>query len=143
MELQPFLKLQSLVVLGGKWLPFSQAGGILMFAKEPCWWHINGFLNDMTRKWLPQTKCFILFLARAFVPITDDHIWSFNSQPLILWSMAAKSSDLSDKTSEANLQVDGQVGKASPKEQQTGRRWKKRTVTLTTHQFGPLSRGHH
>ena len=29
MELQPFLKLQSLVVLGGKWLPFS------LVVKEP------------------------------------------------------------------------------------------------------------
>ena len=35
MELQPFLKLQSLVVLGGKWLPFSQVGGIPTFVKEP------------------------------------------------------------------------------------------------------------
>ena len=35
MELQPFLKLQSLVVLGGKWLPFSLIGGIPMFVKEP------------------------------------------------------------------------------------------------------------
>ena len=35
MELQPFLKLQCLVVLGGKWLPFSLVGGILMFVKEP------------------------------------------------------------------------------------------------------------
>ena len=35
MELQPFLKLQSLVVLGGKWLPFSLVGGVPMFVKEP------------------------------------------------------------------------------------------------------------
>ena len=35
MELQPFLKLQSLVVLGGKWLPFSLVGGIPTFVKEP------------------------------------------------------------------------------------------------------------
>ena len=83
MESQPFLKLQSLVVLGGKWLPFSQAGGIPTFVKEPCWWHINRFLNDMTGKWLPQTKQFILFLARTFAPIMNDRIWSFNSQPLI------------------------------------------------------------
>ena len=34
-ELQLFLKLQSLVVLGGKWLPFSLVGGIPMFVKEP------------------------------------------------------------------------------------------------------------
>ena len=35
MESRPFLKLQSLVVLGGKWLPFSLVGGIPMFVKEP------------------------------------------------------------------------------------------------------------
>ena len=46
--------------------------------------------------------------------------------------MAAKSSNLSDKTSEANLQADGQV-ENQPKEQWTGGRWKKRTVPLTTH----------
>ena len=83
----PFLKLQSFVVLGGKWLPFSLAGGISTFVKEPCWLCINGFPHDMTRKQLPETKYFILFLARAFAPIKNDCIWSFNSQPLIscLW----------------------------------------------------------
>ena len=35
MELQPFVKLQSLVVLGGKWLPFSLVGGIPTFVEEP------------------------------------------------------------------------------------------------------------
>ena len=34
-ELQPFLKLQSLVVLGGKWLPFSLVGGVPTVVKEP------------------------------------------------------------------------------------------------------------
>ena len=84
MEWQPFIELQSLVVLGGKWIPFSQVGGIPMSSREFHWWHINGFLNSVTRKQLPQIKCFISFLARAFVPIMNDHIWSFNSQPLIL-----------------------------------------------------------
>ena len=83
MESQPFLKLQSLVVCVGKWLPFSQVGGIPMSAREPHWWHINGVPNNVTRKGLPQTKLFILFLARASVPIMSNHIWSFNSQPLI------------------------------------------------------------
>ena len=83
MESRLFLKLQSLMVLGGKWLPFSQVGGIPTSAREFNWWHINGFLNNMTRKWLLQTKCSISFLARAFAPIMNDHIWSFNSQPLI------------------------------------------------------------
>ena len=35
MESQPFLKLHRLMVLGGKWLPFSLVGGIPMFVKEP------------------------------------------------------------------------------------------------------------
>ena len=83
MELRPFLKLQSLVVLGGKWLPFSQVGGIPMSAREPHWWCINGVPNNVTREQLPQTKWFILFLARASVPIMNDRIWSFNSQPPI------------------------------------------------------------
>ena len=60
----------------------------------------------MTRTWLPQIRWFILFLARAFASTTNDHIQSFSSQPLIL-SMAAKSSDLVDKTCGANLQMDG------------------------------------
>ena len=50
MELQLFLKLQSLVVLGGKWLPFSLVGGIPTFVKEPCWWCINGFPCSMIRR---------------------------------------------------------------------------------------------
>ena len=62
---------------------FSQVGGIPTSAREPHWWHINGVPNNMTRKWLPQMKCLILFLGRASVPMTNDCIWSFNSQPLI------------------------------------------------------------
>ena len=41
----------------------------------------------------------------------NDHIRSFNSQLLISCPMAAKSSDLSDKMSEDNLQTNGQVEK--------------------------------
>ena len=44
MESQLFLKLQSLVVLGGKWLPFSLVGGIPMFVKEPLL---------VANKWIP------------------------------------------------------------------------------------------
>ena len=68
MELHPFLKLQSLVVLGGKWLPFSQAGGIPTFAREPDWWCINGFLKNVTRKQLPQTKWLYYFLPGPLHP---------------------------------------------------------------------------
>ena len=45
MESQPFLKLQSLVVLGGKWLPFSQVEGIPTFVKE---------LPLVAYKWIPK-----------------------------------------------------------------------------------------
>ena len=56
MESWLFLKLQSLVVHGGKWLPFSLVGGIPVFVKEPCWWHINGFPHSMIRRWPHQIK---------------------------------------------------------------------------------------
>ena len=82
-ELWPSLKLLSLVVLGGKWLPFSHVGGIPMSETEPHWWHTNGVWNNVTRKQLPHIKWFILFLARAFAPTMNDCILSFNSQPLI------------------------------------------------------------
>ena len=86
-ELQPSLNLPSLVVLGGKLLPFSQVGGIPTSEREPHWWCTNGVPNNMIRKQLPQIKWFIWFLGRAFVPKTNDHIQSFSSQPLIscLW----------------------------------------------------------
>ena len=45
MESRPFLKLLSLVVLGGKWLPFSQVGGIPTFVKEP---------PLVAYKWIPK-----------------------------------------------------------------------------------------
>ena len=83
MESWPSLKLLSLVVPGGKWLPFSQVGGIPMSEREPHWWHINRVPNNVTRMQLTQTKWFVLFLARAFVPKLNDWIWSFSSQPLI------------------------------------------------------------
>ena len=54
--------------------------------------------------------------------------------------MAAKLSDLSDKTSEANLQVDDQAEKPA-QGAVTSKRWKKRTVPLITCQCGPLSIG--
>ena len=46
-------------------------------------------------------------------------------------SMAAKMSNRGDNMSEANLQADGLV-ENQPKEQQTGGRWKKRTVPPIT-----------
>ena len=45
MESRLFLKLQHLVVLGGKWLPFSLVGGIPTFVKEP---------PLVVYKWIPK-----------------------------------------------------------------------------------------
>ena len=59
--------------------------------------------------WLTQIKWFVLFLARAFAPTSNDCIWSFSSQPLISCSMAAKWSDLGDEMSGVNLQMEGHV----------------------------------
>ena len=56
-----------------------------MSEREPHWWHTNGVPNNVIRKQLPQIKWFILFIARAFVPTMNDHIWSFSSQPLNLY----------------------------------------------------------
>ena len=81
--LQPSLKLPSLVVPGGKWLPFSQVGGIATSEREHCWWCINGVPNNMIGMWLTQTKWFVSFLARVFAPNLNDWIRSFSSQPLM------------------------------------------------------------
>ena len=58
----------------------------------------------MIRMQLSQIKCFILFLAMAFAPTMNDHIWSFNSQPLI-----SCLNDLAEETSGASLQGNGQM----------------------------------
>ena len=97
------------MVLGSKWLPFSQVGGLPTSEREPDWWHINRVPNNVIRKQLSQIKWFILFLVRAFAPTMNDGIQSFQFTATNFMSMAAKLSDLVDKTPKANLQVDGQV----------------------------------
>ena len=78
-----------------------------MSEREPHWWHINGVPNNMTRLWLPQIGWFVLFFARAFVPTMNDHNPEFQLTANYFMSMAAKSSDLADETSGANLQMEG------------------------------------
>ena len=56
MESQPFLKLQSLVVLVGKWLPYSQVGGIPIFVKEPLLVVYKQFPSCVVRRQPCQTK---------------------------------------------------------------------------------------
>ena len=82
-ESRPSLNLPSLVVLGGKRLPFSHVGGIPMAERESCWWCTNGVPNNVKRKQLSQIRWFIWFLARAFAPTMNDCIQSFSLQPLI------------------------------------------------------------
>ena len=55
---------------------------------------------------LTQIKWFVLFLARAFAPISNDCIQSFSSQLLYFVSMAAKLSDLVDEMSGVILQME-------------------------------------
>ena len=102
----PSLKLPSLVVPGGKCLPFSPVSGIPTSEREPCWWHINGVPNNVTRTQLTQTKWFVLFLARALC-----HHWMTKSRVSVhshyFMSMAAKLSDLGNRTSGANPQMEG------------------------------------
>ena len=63
----------------------------------------------MTRIWLTQIKWFLLFLARAFAPTLNDCNLEFQFTATNFMSMAAKSSDLVDETSGANLQMEGHV----------------------------------
>ena len=78
-----------------------------MSERKPHWWCTNRVPNNVTRTQLPQFRWFILFLARAFAPTTNDHIQSFSSQPLILCLWLPNQANLVDKTSGANLQADG------------------------------------
>ena len=106
-ELWPSLNLLSLVVLGGKWLPFSQVGGIPMSEREPHWWHTNGVPNNMTKMQLPQIGWFILFSCQGLCannkwPCPESQVTATN-----FMSMATKLSHLVDKMSGANLQMNG------------------------------------
>ena len=60
----------------------------------------------MTRTWLTQIKCFVLFLAGAFVPTLDDYP-EFQFTATNFMSMAAKLSDLEDEMSGVNPQTEG------------------------------------
>ena len=58
---------------------------------------------------LMQTRWFVLFLARALAPNWNDLILEFQFTAINFMSMAAKSSELEDRTSGANLQMEGHV----------------------------------
>ena len=141
MELRAFLKLQCLVVLGGKWLPFSLVGGIPMFVKEP---------PLVVYKWIPK-------LCGKEAATSDQVVYIISCQGLCAHkerpypefqftatdfvSMAANMSDRGDNMTEANLQADGLVEEPAQKAADL-RGTEERTVPPITHQCGPLSRGH-
>ena len=73
-----------------KWLPFSLVGGVLdMFPKgTPSGGVLNGFSYAFMTTLHPvamsdQVVYSTCVLARAFAPIKNECIGSFNSQPLI------------------------------------------------------------
>ena len=139
-EVWPFLKLQSLVVLGGKWLPFSLVGGIPMFVKE---------LPLVAYKWTPlrhdkegamsDQVVYIISCQGFCTHKMNDRIWSFNSWPLILcWWLLKWVTEVILCLKLTFRQMAWWRGQ--PEEQQTGGRQKK-TVLPTTHWHGPLFRG--
>ena len=134
------LNLPSLVVLGGKWLPFSQVGGIPMSEREPHWWCTNGVPNNVKRKWLPQIRWFIWFLARAFAPTMNDHIWSFHWQPLISSPWLPNWVTSLIKHLEPTFRQVAMC-KCQPKVQRMYRSWRKKIVPLPTHRLGLQPRG--
>ena len=109
MESWPFLKLQSLVVLGGKWLPFSLVGGIPTFVKES---------PLVAYKWIPPWHCKEVAMSDQVVCIIScqgfcaQKEWpylEFQFMATDFMSMAAKTSNRGDTMSEVNLQADGLV----------------------------------
>ena len=101
---QPSLKLPSLVVPGGKWLTFFQVGGIPTSERQPHWspkQHDKDVANPN------QVVCFISCqdLCTQFEWLNLE--FQFTATNFV--SMAAKSSDLGDRTSGANLQIEGHM----------------------------------
>ena len=56
--------------------------------------------------WLTHIKWFVLFLARAFAPTSNDCIMEFHFTATNFMSMTDKSSDLVDEMSGVNLQME-------------------------------------
>ena len=113
MESRLFLKLQSLVVLGGKWLPFSLIGGVPTFVKEP---------PLVAYKWIPlQHDKEVATSGQVVYIISCQGLCTHKEWPCLEFQftatdfmlMAAKISDRGDIMSEANLQADGLVERPS------------------------------
>ena len=134
------LNCQMSVVWGGKWLPFSQVGGVPTSTREPHWWHINGVPNNVIKTWLMQIS-FFLFLARAFAPHSNDLIWSFSSWPL--WSCQWPPDLVTWKTRHLELISRWRATwMGHPKAKRTLKRWEHWAVPPTCH-LGPWPGGWH
>ena len=140
MESWPSPKLPSLVP-GGKWLPFSQVGGIPTSEREPHWWHINRVPNNVTRSRLTQTKWFVLLLARAFSPKFNDWIQSFSLQPLILCLWLPNQVTWWIKCLEP-ISRWRTMWTCHSRVQRTYRSWKHQVVLPPTFHLGPWPGGH-
>ena len=103
------LKLPSLVVPGGKWLPFYQVGGIPTSEREPLL---------VAYKWSPKqhdkdtanTNQVVSFISCQGLCTQIEWlnpVFQFTATNFV--SMAAKSSDLVDNMSGANLQMEGHM----------------------------------
>ena len=107
MESWPSLKLPSLVVPRGKWLPFSQVGGVHTSERDPHWWHVNGVPNNVTRMQLTQTQVVCFISCQGLCAQIKWLYLKFQFTATNFMSMAAKSSDLMDEIPGANLQMEG------------------------------------
>ena len=74
---------------------------------DSCKWHDKEVVTS-------AQVVYIISCQGFCTTIKNDCIRSFNSQPLNFMSMAAKSSDLGGKMSEANLQAHGQAEHPAP-----------------------------
>ena len=104
-ELQVSLKLPSLVVLGGTWLPFSQVGGIPTSEREPHWW----CPKQHDKEAVVSNQVVYIISWKGLCTHNKWPYLEFQFTATNFMSMAAKLSDLADKMPGANLQADGQM----------------------------------
>ena len=77
-----------------------------MSARDPHWWHINRVQVNVIKMWLMQTRWFLISckgLCTQFMWLDQE----FQFTATTVMSMATRSSDLEDQTSETNLQTEG------------------------------------
>ena len=118
--------------------PVFSEGGRTPFSDA----HIDGVPNNMIRTQLTQTKCFFLFLARAFAPDSSDLIQSFSSWPLQSCQWLP---DLANwKTGHLELISRWRATQMGhPKVKRTQKRWESWAVPPPTCHLGPWPGGCH